>query len=217
MDFQFITLLLSFLSLPSTFSMVFEENDYQAGLIFQKVSNARVTYDSFVLVYHTNLESLFKLKDKISILRGHLSRFCHFQGNYCDVRELSISRRFSMLYKDEQDMRLYEVQSRAGISRMKRVPWLAIGAASGIYLGVINAITSMYYGREIEKLKGDYSVLKKIDHDGLLFLRKNIITDKIVYQHLYKAAEELSLDMTNRTNQIIAGMSQAQGTFLLIV
>lgn len=45
--------------------MEFIEQDYQSGLIFQKISDARITYDSFVLLYHVDLKPFFEIKYRI--------------------------------------------------------------------------------------------------------------------------------------------------------
>lgn len=198
MDRRSFTILLSLLSLPMTFPLEFEENDYQGGLIFQNVSNARVTYDNFVVVYYTDLSPLFTLKTKISEISEQLGRFCPYLNGHCDVREMAIDRRMFMLTKNEENINSFEVGSQ-------------------LHDNVTNVMAAIRYGREIENLSDDYSelIVGKFDHDGLLFLKQNNIIDKEVYEQLYAATDRLVADVGSKTYQVIRDMTQAtRNTFI---
>lgn len=193
MDFRILAFLLFIASFFLTNSMEFKEEEYNSGLFFQPISNARVTYDSFVLLYHADLQPYFEIKTHIRFLYGNLTRLCPFQPNWCKVYTLGIDRKLSIIDKNEADINLYQVKGNSGNGRVKRSPILL--AAGSMFIGLINALQSVYYGREIQNLRANASILSKVNHDSLLFLKGNIITERGAYTHLLNITRVLIGEM----------------------
>lgn len=192
-------------------SLEFVEQDYQSGLIFQKISDARITYDSFVLLYHADLKPLFEIKDKILELYEILQKYCKHEPQYCDVIYLTIDRRLAILDKYEVDMKLYQAKTP---NREKR--WvMAVGIVGSIFIGLINAIQADQYKREIDRLNIDYTKMTMIQHDSLLFLKENIITQRNVTSHLNGVTKALISDFRKHTKQNIIYQAEAY-RYLLI-
>lgn len=170
------------------YSMEFSENNYQSGLMFQGVSNARVTYDSFTLLYHADLEHFFEIKNHLEFLQARLIRICRIENtNYCDILLLTMLRRFGKMERNLADIDLYQIKTS---SRPKRSIVATIGLVTG-FIGLITTAQAVYYGHQIDKLKSNYFVLKKINADYLLFMRQNIITEKGAYTEIKRVTDGL--------------------------
>lgn len=211
MDFKIISLLISFLFIPAANTMEFVENDYQSGLVFQKVSDARITYDSFALVYHADLNTYFEIKETILECYKGLKRFCKFQGGYCDISFMTIDRRLANLDKNEADVNLYRSSAQ---TRQKRFAPLLL-AAGGTFIGLINAIQAQIYGREIRNLKADHSLLTKIQHDGLVFLKENIVTSRNATLYLKGVTQVLLSDFNQMHLKVIESHTRETRYFFI--
>lgn len=164
--------------------MNFTENDYQSGIIFQKDSDARITYDSFSLVYHADLQQFFDIKDKIKDGYVELKRLCDFPSAHCEVIYMTIDRRMAKLNKNEADIGLYQLHAPKKQKRAFFLVATAITAAAGALFGLINTARGEMLATDIKNIRADQNVLTKIQHDELLFLKENIITEKKAFMHL---------------------------------
>lgn len=71
---------------PST-SINFEPRDYRAGLIFKQISKARVSYESFSIVYHADLMEFFTIKHEIENCLQFLTNLCkHESTDSCNTQ-----------------------------------------------------------------------------------------------------------------------------------
>lgn len=204
MDLRMITILLAIYAIPTAYPLIYNESNYEAGLMFQKISDARVTYDSFALVYHSNLEVLFKLKDQVKELKELYDKFCNLQWNFCEAQELMRSRRLSVLLTNEGDINLYEQYKP---TKHKRSIWMVASTAATSILGIINIATSMFYGKEIRDMKSDINVLRKIDNNGLIILKRNIITDRAIGEQTTLVLQNIIQQMNNMSTAAARQMS----------
>lgn len=211
MDFGIISLFFSFLLIHNANTMEFIENDYQSGLVFQKISDARITYDSFALVYHADLETYFEMKETILECYEGLKRFCKFQGGYCDISFMTIDRRLAKMDKNEADVNLYQSKTQM---RRKRSP-LFLLAAGGTFIGLINSLQAAIYGKEIRNLKADHSLLTRIQHDGLVFLKENIVTSRNATLYLKGVTQILLSDFNQMHLQEIKSHTRETRYFFI--
>lgn len=191
MDFGILFLLFSLFSIRTIESMNFTENEYQSGIIFQKDSDARTTYDSFSLVYYADLQQFYGIKDKIQDCYLELKRLCQFHMSLCEILYATVDRRLAKLDKNEADIGLYQLHSP---KRPKRAAFLAAMALAGSVFGLINSIRGEMLASEIENIRGDESAITKIQHDGLLFLKENIVTEKKAFLHLNNVTDIILKD-----------------------
>lgn len=214
MFFGLLLIFLSFSSIPSTHSLEYIENDYQSGLMFQKVSNARVTYDSFTLLYHADLTHFFEIRAHIWDLRETIRRICWVEeSNFCDILRLNNERRLGKVDRDLADINLYQLKQN---TRPKRA--ISFAVAAGIisgFIGLITAGQAAYYGSQISKLETDYSVLKKIDTDGLLFMRQNIITEKQAYIDIRNITDQMLDRIKNISNENLEWFTRGTREFVI--
>lgn len=210
MNFKFLTIILLFA--PAFNSLEFVENQCQSGLIFQKISNARITYDNFILVYHADLQSYFDIKDKILECYNELRRYCDIQIKHCDIIYTTIDRRLSILDTFEGDIKLYQIKSP---NREKR--WIKPEgtSVSSISIGFLDAIKARQYRRAINRIQAiDYSKLSMVQNDNL-FIKENIIIQKSVTLDLYEATRTLIAQLHRYSWQNIVDQTDAYRYFLI--
>lgn len=193
MDFKTITIMTIIFCLPPARSMEFNENNYKSGLIFEKISDARITYDSFSLIYHADITQYLGIKGEIQRGYGMLKRFCMFQGSFCDVAYITIDRRLAKLEKNEADINLYQLKPQKKEKR-EIATAMAVALAATFFIGLIDALRGKELANQIDELRADHDKITKIEHNGLLFLKENIITEEKVFKHLRNATSTLIKD-----------------------
>lgn len=56
---------LIFVLLAAAVAFEFSENVEKTGIIFTKIGEARVSYDSYTLLYHLDIENYLKMTEKV--------------------------------------------------------------------------------------------------------------------------------------------------------
>lgn len=191
MDVKAIAILIFISCLPPAKSMEFDENDYKSGLIFEKISDARITYDSFALIYHANITQYLSIKNEIHKCYNGLKRLCAFDEYFCDISYMTIDRRLAKLEKNEADINLYQLKPQKREKREVVTAIAAVALATSFFIGLIDAIRAKEISNQIEGLKSDHKKIARIEHDGLLFLKENIVTEEKVFRHLQNATNFL--------------------------
>lgn len=175
-------------------AMEFEKRNNQSGLVFKEISKTKISYDSFVLVYHVNLTDYFEIENKIIHCIGELGKICKHQGTFCDILRVQAERKLHMLEQDEINIKLYEISEG---NRNKRHPALAAAAIfTSVAFGLIDGITLRKYDGMIRGLRTDYEILRRIDVEKTVFLKENLLTNK----NTFKFLTNLTLGLTDQFN-----------------
>lgn len=208
MDVKAIAILIFISCLPPAKSMEFDENDYKSGLIFEKISDARITYDSFSLIYHADITQYHSIKHEIRGCYDGLKRICTFERFFCDITYMTIDRRLAKLAKNEADINLYQLKPQKRERREVVTAIAAVALATSFFIGLIDAIRAKQISNQIEGLKADHEKISRIEHDGLLFLKENIVTEKRVFRHLQGATNVLIGEFKNMSLEQIKGYTR---------
>lgn len=187
-------LILLVIAVSGSMSMKFTEMGDQSGLYFREISQARVSYDSFILVYHVNISSFFNIKNQASQVNKAMQDICEVQGNACDVLRVDMLRKLNRIQDYEDNIRIYEPST----SRQKRNPIFAAAALlTSVAFGTIDIIRMNRYEKMISDLKADYGTLHKIDVDQTIFLKENVITSKNAFESLANTTEAMTTEVEN--------------------
>lgn len=67
-----------FFALALVTAFEFSQKSENAGIIFTKIGRARVSYDSFTLVYHINLNGYLEMTKMVEKCIDELERLCNY-------------------------------------------------------------------------------------------------------------------------------------------
>lgn len=174
-----ITLLISIFVFSN--SLEFEEKTFESGLIFKELSNARVSYDGFVIVYHADLRDYFNVKTHVEKAMALMNEI-YSTGPviFGDIERAALQRQLEYMLQQETDINLYSIKS---LKRDKRALEF-IGAFEHWAFGLVDAETAREYEAKIKDLEIDTSKLFKMDASGMIFFKENIATNKKVFEFL---------------------------------
>lgn len=169
--------------------MEFIEMNNQSGIFFREVSKTKISYDSFVLVYHIQLEDYYNIQEMTKKCFNSLIKVCKSQGSFCDALLLNLGRKKDRMNAFETNIGIYEPVK----TRTKRNPLIAATALiASIAFGTLDYIRMSKYEQMIDELNADYNILHKIQTDETIFLKGNIIANKHTFQMLVNATDEMT-------------------------
>lgn len=151
---------MALITAATTYAMQYVESDEQSGLFFREISRTKVSYDSFTLIYHVNLEEFFKIRNKAVQCYTSMQKACVYEESLCDLILIDMERKLSRMTDFEENIGVYKPVK----SRYRRNPILAVTALlSSMAFGIIDQVRMNRYESMLEELKVDYGLLRKIE------------------------------------------------------
>lgn len=155
-------------------SLTFEKESQSSGLIFVKLSQARVSYDSYNTVYHIELEEYFKIRSNIDKHVETLIGLCskiNETGCINTSHELKIQLQFML--RDELDIQTYQQKSTQKARRNKR-SWNWPGSVLHWAFGLMDADTAESYDHKINEIVDQTNRIHNDLQDQTIFIKESI-------------------------------------------
>lgn len=176
-------------------SIQFEETTIESGLIFHKLSTARVSYDSFKLVYFANLTEYFEIRNIVERGLDSIKHMCIlYSVGICNIKTAAINRQLEYMKQHELEINLFRSTNQT-TSRPKRAIEF-IGKFFSWAFGLVDAEQAREYDKQIDNLKTDTDTLFNIEAKGLLFMKQNMLTNRDTFNFLF----EYTKNITKYTN-----------------
>lgn len=122
-DTSSIFLVLSIITFKS--GIDFKENNHTKGIVLEKLSDVRVYYDTYSLIYHIDLNSFYNTTENISTnLKIFKSQCNRVKTKKCMIFLSQLEKKFKKLAKAQSALQIYQPSKR-----VKRVIPLIIGYA----------------------------------------------------------------------------------------
>lgn len=156
-------------------SLTFTPETHNSGLIFIKLSQARVSYDSYNMVYHIELSEYFKIRDIIEGSLTELTKLCkRVAESSCISLTHEIKIQLNFMLRDELDIRTYQQKlSNKTHSRSKR-SWNWPGSVLHWAFGVMDADTAEAYDSKINEIINETSRIHNDIRDQTIFIKEFI-------------------------------------------
>lgn len=194
-----ISIIVLFIFLNGTTAMEFEKKEYKSGLIFREKSKARISYDSFTILYHANVTDYFGIKNEVSKCIDHMIKICEISyQEICQIQIISKQHRLKYLEKDELDINMYQLKS--DIREKRAINF--VGKFLHWAFGIMDADTAEEYDEKINDLQENAKELLKIDTHSLLFIKENIIANNKSFVELANYTNSIfkSIDILTKQN-----------------
>ena len=133
------------MGLKSGMGFHFEEHEYKSGFLFVNLAKARVSYDTYTMVYHIDITNLTKLGRDIeeainTIIDG---KFCQ---DRCEYLIDQLINQLKHVKKDETNIQSYQQNKR----EKRSLDW--IGAGFHWAFGLLGADQARDYYQAIEEI-----------------------------------------------------------------
>ncbi|XP_031637272.1 uncharacterized protein LOC116349811 [Contarinia nasturtii] len=165
-----LTLILIASSLRSYSSFDYQEQDQKVGLTFIKLSEARISYDSYTMLYYIDISEYKKLTRLVETFIDNSTVLCsHINGDSCGniLRHVNIGLNY--MRRNELDIEAYQQKQ----SKTRRAIEI-IGKALHWAYGLMTAETAREYNYKIENLKNDSTRFFNIIEDQTALIKEVI-------------------------------------------
>lgn len=168
----------------------FTPREIKSGIIFRELSSAKVSYDSFSLIYHTNLTDYFGMRNQIKTCMENLDN-TNFFPTETEPRRAYYNHLLEYMTKYEMEIDTYRASNNTNHKRSKRA-FETIGNWMKSAFGLMDAESAQKIDKSINDLASESGELRKLNMATTTFVKENLIADRTNFKLL-----------ANRTNDLI--------------
>lgn len=200
-----------------------EENSGHSGLVFVKLSDAKISYDTFTVIYHIDLKHYFKI---IGILKNYINNAetacSQLTNNTCSLIIETLKIQMMYMLRDEIDVNAYqqnEIYSSSTTKSRRKRALEFVGSAYHWMFGLMDADTARAYDEKINSIIHENERIKFVLQNNTVFIKETIgylnhsftdienqmqnIKDKIHAIHLHFNAFENALNKVHLQIEIL--------------
>lgn len=172
----------------TNWSLDFKQEDQNTGLTFVKLAKARISYDSYTILYHLDISQYLNL----TVLIGQFVDFGKFEckrlnSQVCSDMLDQLSTQLIHMKRDEIDIQAYQQKTS---HRQKR----AIEFIGSIYhwaYGLMDADTARAYDDKIQRLANDSSRFHSILQDQTLLIKESLRVNNQTFNHFHRTLNKI--------------------------
>lgn len=165
-----LTFILSF-SLLQLYALDFTPQKHRNGLIFTGLSKARISYDSYTLLYHFDLTSFF---DMVNLVKGYhvaARRSCEsIVSEPCAILVDQLQVQIEYMNRDEIDITAYQQEHATRSKRSLEI----VGDLAHWAFGIMNADSARKYDEKINQLQNVTERIHNFQQEQLVLIRESI-------------------------------------------
>lgn len=198
--------------MEKTISLNFEPKDYQSGLTFKQLSNIKVAYESFSLLYYTDLSEYYSLKEKMEICLNGIDTINKAENETIHIdpaRSIYYNQLYDNMIRSEEEVKAYLISDDYPTFTNRDKPKRAIeiiGKMLNWAFGLMDADTAREIDKKIRDNQENTNALKLLDAEISMFARENVITNRDKFNLL---ANRINGLITNLT-EIEKGLNKAR-------
>lgn len=174
-----LSFLLPILSLSLVGSLNFtEEKSGHSGLVFIKLTDAKISYDTYTIVYHIDLNHYFQITHLILKYIDSTAKYCsELPKSTCNIVIESIKNQMEYMVRDEIDVNAYQQNElytgSTTQTRQKRAIEF-IGSAFHWMFGLMDADTTRAYDEKINENLNENQRIKFVFQNHTVFIKETI-------------------------------------------
>lgn len=166
-------------------SLKYTEENSNTGLIFIKAADAKVSYDTYTIVYHIDLGEFVKLRKTVenctNVLEMKCKNYDHLDTTkMCVTVARGLKHQLSYMIQDEKNIMAYQQNSPSSNTsnthsvHKRAIEW--IGSIFHWMSGVVDADTARKYDAHINQIGNETSRLQQMNDQQLFLIRETIGT-----------------------------------------
>lgn len=184
-------------------SLKFEALDQKTGLTFVELSKARISYDTYTILYHIDISQYKNITKSVEHVISLADKECNrIQNGIC--RSLVDQARILLnhMIRDESDIEAYQQKN---FDRKKRAIEF-VGDFFHWAFGLMNAETAREYEHKIENLQNDSSRFHNLLQEQTILIKETLsltnITITRLQDHVKKIVETINEYVYNTYTKI---------------
>lgn len=149
----------------------FKEHKHKNGLLFMDISRARISYDSYTLVYHFELDKYLNIINIIQDFGNNVINACdRINSGTCRIFANLISNQITHMKRDEIDIQAF--QQKAENKNKRSIEF--IGKIANWAFGLLDADSAREYDNKINEIKNSAERFHNILKDQTTLIKETI-------------------------------------------
>lgn len=168
----------------------FKEKSIKTGLIFKKTDVARVSYDTYTIVYHVDIGHYLEITTKLEDCVKILEELCIPNNETdCQTTIFNIKNQLDYLKMDKRNIDVYRIGER------KKRAIEFVGRFMKWAFGVVDADAAREYDAKINELQNSTVRLQEFQDEQLALVKETINLNKNIYG-------EMAIQLNSTINQL---------------
>lgn len=169
MNFRMKLLFLTLCYFGNAMGFDFQPQDQKTGLTFIKLSKARISYDSYTMLYHLDISRYRELTTLVeNYIKDSLPLCKQLKGKTCEILLLQITSQLNHMKRDELDIEAYQQKSRS--KRSIEV----VGSFLHWAFGLMDADTAREYDDKINQIQNSSSRFHNLLQEQTILIQEVI-------------------------------------------
>lgn len=171
----------------------FTPGEEKAGLIFKNIGRARISYDSYTVVYHLDIGGYLDITQTIADNINRMWNLCRLSNDIdCDLTMENIKNHVEYMRADEYDINAYRVSEKP--KRSKRAIEF-IGKIFHWAIGLVDAETARGYCDKINELQNTTERIHQDQQKQLALVRESLELNSQSFANLKRYINETTIRM----------------------
>lgn len=191
-------------------SLNFTTREINSGLIFKHLSNVEVSYESFTLIYYTNLTEYLDLKEKI---KSCYDAFVSIKAQTVSNEFVGYTRRslyrqlMNSMERSELEISTYVIPTHLIPQKREKRAIEFIGAIFNWAFGLMDAESAREVDRKISATQSAVNELRNLGLTVTTFAKENLLTTKDKLKKLASRVNEIVHNLNALNRGVEASMS----------
>lgn len=193
-------------------SLKFEPMDQKTGLTFVKLSSARISYDTYTILYYIDID---QYKNKTKMVENFTTKSKHeckrLTSSTCDIMLNQATILLNHMKRNESDIEAYQQKYKNnGFDERKKRALEFVGDFFHWAFGTMNAETARKYDRKIESLQGDSKRFHNLLREQTVLIKETLTLNNKTYNDMQKQLKKMSQEVQFYIDQLFSKFNWAQ-------
>lgn len=175
----------------NSFSLTFERSEIKSGLLFKELSQVRTSFDSFTLVYYTDLFEYYEMRKQLALCMDYCINMDESFRN--SPRETYYKHLLTQMERFESEIDTFQIDRKYIINREKRaIEW--IGKFYNWAIGVMDAETARNYLDKINELGEAVNEIRQLNMNITAFAKESVLANREQFNYINNRTETIYLE-----------------------
>lgn len=147
-----------------------------SGLVFVKISDAKISYDTYTILYYIDLITYFKISQEIEEYTNTAEKNCNkLNSTTCIIVIDSLKNQLEYVHRDEMDIKSNQQnQLKTNLKTRPKRALEFVGSAFHWMFGLMDADTAREYDDKINNIIDETERIKFALKDNTVFIKETI-------------------------------------------
>lgn len=178
-------------------SLKFDPMNQKTGLTFVELSKARISYDTYTILYYVDIEQYKNITKTIEEFIAYANVECKkLTSDTCKIMLNQATVLMDHMKRDESDIEAYQLKNTQKSHSKKKRAIEFVGDIFHWAFGLMNADAARDYDQKIDNLYNDSSRLHKLLNEQTILIKETLLINNKTYSNLEKQLVKINREIS---------------------